>query len=297
MLVADLRIFLSVAGAGSFSAAARQLDVAPMQVARRLAALEEELGVRLFHRTTRSVAPTAEGEALLPYARTMIDAEESALRELGPSSAGVSGTLRLTTPSVFGQSVVLNLLPKLLAEHPGLRVDLEVSDRLVDIVAGGFDLALRVAPLADSELVARKVAPNPRVLCAAPAYLKHRGHPKHLADLDAHDCIQLQAVARWPFVIDGQVQRRRMHGRVSTSSVDAVRSAAVAGLGIAMLAYWDVVQQLRDGSLVEIKLEDAEMEALSVWAVTPTRRYVPARVRSFLDARETEMNALQAASP
>lgn len=292
MLVADLRILLSVAGAGSLSAAARQLDVMPMQVSRRIAALEEELGVRLFHRTTRSVALTAEGEALLPYATTMIDAEESAVRELRPSNSAVTGVLRVTAPSVFGQSIVLALLPRLLAEHPDLRVDLDVSDKVVDIVAGGFDLALRVAPLADSELIARRIAPNPRVLCAAPAYLARHGRPRTLAELEGHECIQLQAVARWPFVVDGAIQRRRMQGRVSTSSVDAVRSAAVAGLGIAMLAYWDVVQHLRDGTLMEIGLQDAGMEALSVWAVMPTKRYVPARVKVFLDALEGELNAL-----
>lgn len=292
MLVADLRIFLSVAGAGSLSAAARQLDVMPMQVSRRIAALEEELGVRLFHRTTRSVALTAEGEALLPYANTMIDAEESAVRELRPSSSAVTGVLRVTAPSVFGQSIVLTLLPRLLAGHPDLRVDLDVSDRVVDIVAGGFDLALRVAPLADSELIARRIAPNPRVLCAAPAYLARHGRPGTLAELEDHECIQLQAVARWPFMVDGAIQRRRMQGRVSTSSVDAVRSAAVAGLGIAMLAYWDVVQHLRDGTLMEIELQDAGMEALSVWAVMPTKRYVPARVKVFLDALEEELKAL-----
>lgn len=292
MLVADLRIFLAVAAAASLSAAARQLDVMPMQVSRRIAALEDELGVRLFHRTTRSVGLTAEGEALLPYANSMIDAEESAMGELRPSSTAVSGVLRVTAPSVFGQSIVLALLPGLLAEHPRLRVDLDVSDRVVDIVAAGFDLALRVAPLADSELIARRIAANPRVLCAAPAYLQRHGRPRCLAELESHQCIQLQAVARWPFVVDGVVQRRRLHGRVATSSVDAVRSAAVAGLGIAMLAYWDVVQQLREGTLQAIELEDAGMEALSVWAVMPTRRYVPARVKVFLAALEAQMQAL-----
>jgi len=292
MLVADLRIFLSVASAGSLSAAARQLDVQPMQVSRRIAALEDELGVRLLHRTTRSVGLTAEGEALLPYANSMIDAEDSAVRELPPSSTAVSGVLRLTAPSVFGQSIVLGLLPELLAEHPGLQVELDVSDRVVDIVAGGFDLALRVAPLADSELIARRIAPNPRVLCAAPAYLQRHGQPRCLAELERHQCIQLQAVARWPFVIDGVIQRRRLQGRVATSSVDAVRSAAVAGLGVAMLAYWDVAEHLRDGSLIAIELEDAGMEDLSVWAVMPTRRYIPARVTVFLDALEARMAAL-----
>lgn len=290
MLIADLRIFLSVVSVGSLSAAARQLDIAPMQVSRRLAALEDELGIRLFHRTTRSVSLTSEGEALVPYAHTMIDAEESALGELGPMSAAVRGVLRMTAPSVFGQSIVLSVLPRLLEQHPELCVELDISDKVIDIVAGGLDLALRIAPLVDSELIARRIASNPRVLCAAPAYLERHGLPATLADLNQHHCILLQAFPQWPFVIDGELQRRRLRGRLKTSSVDAVRTAATQGLGIAMLTYWDVVQQLQDGSLVEIKLADAGMEALSVWAVTPTRRYVPARVKAFLDALDAVMN-------
>ncbi len=289
VLIADVRVFLAVATSGSLSAAARHLDVQPMQVSRRLAALEDELGVRLFHRTTRSVSLTAEGEAFLPYAHSLLDAEESALGALRPSAGTVSGVLRLTAPSVFGQSIVLAVLPGLLAQHPELRVDLDVSDRLVDIVGQGLDLALRVAPLADSELVARQVAPNPRVLCAAPSYLARHGRPTTLAELDTHACILLQAVPRWPFVIDSQLQRRRLQGRVATSSVDAVRAAAVQGLGVAMLAYWDVHEQLRDGTLVSLELQDAGMEALSVWAVMPTRRYVPARVEVFLQALQAHL--------
>ncbi|WP_233556254.1 LysR family transcriptional regulator [Noviherbaspirillum sedimenti] len=287
--ISDLRIFLAVASTGSLSAAARQLDVVPMQVSRRLGALEEELGVRLFHRTTRSVSLTAEGEAFLPYANTMTEAEESARGELSPSPAKASGVLRMTAPSILGQSIVLPLLPRLLERHPELRVDLDLSDRVIDIVGLGLDLALRVAPLDDSELVAKRIVPNPRVICAAPAYLKQHGHPSTLSDLDAHHCILLQAVPRWPFVIDGELQRRRMNGRINTSSVDAVRTAAIQGLGLAMLTYWDAFQQLADGSLVQIELQDASMEDLSVWAVTPTRRYVPTRVKVFLDALEARL--------
>jgi len=287
-----LRIFLAVAAAGSLSAAARQLGTVPMQVSRRVAALEEELSVRLFHRTTRSVSLTAEGEALLPHARVMSETEDSALNELHPASSKVSGVLRVTAPSVFGQSIVLAMLPRLLEQHPDLRIDLDVSDRVVDIVGQGLDLALRVAPLADSELVARRIAANPRVICAAPTYLQRHGQPTCVAELQAHQCIVLQAVPRWPVVIDGVLQRRRVNGRVGTSSVDAVRAAAVQGLGIAMLAYWDVYQQLRDGALVEIELADATMEQLAVWAVMPTRRYVPARVKVFLEMLEAELGLL-----
>lgn len=293
MLVADLRIFLAVASAGSLSAAARQLDVVPMQVSRRLSALEEDLGVRLFHRTTRSVSLTAEGEALLPYANTMVEAEESARGELSPSPARASGLLRVTAPSVFGQTIVMPLLPELLAQHPELRVDLDLSDHVRDIVAEGLDLALRLAPLHDSELVARKLASNPRIIVAAPAYLKRRGCPRNLAELEQHDCILLQAVGRWPLIVAGKLVRPRMAGRVQTTSVDAVRAAAIQGLGIAQLTYLDVHSQLKEGTLVRIELEDAGMEELSVWAVTPTRRYVPTRVQVFLQTLETYLAALQ----
>lgn len=293
MQISDLRIFLAVAAAGSLSAAARQLDIGPMQVSRRIAVLEEALGVRLFHRTTRSVSPTAEGEAFLPYAHTMVEAENSALGELRPAATKASGLLRLTAPSVFGQTIVLRLLPSLLERHPELRIELDVSDRVVDIVGQGLDLAIRIATLGDSELVARKIASNPRVLVASPRYLQQRGQPRLLADLEQHDCIVLQAVPRWPFVVDKQLQRLRVNARITTSNVATARSAAEQGLGLVMLTYWDVQQQLHDGTLLALDLHDAAMEDLSVWAMTPTRRHVPTRVKVFLDALEQELVRLR----
>jgi len=290
MQTSDLRIFLAVAAAPNLSAAARQLDLGPMQVSRRLASLEDELGVRLFHRTTRSLSLTAEGEAFLPFAHTMTDAEESARGQLSPSGAGVAGVLRMTAPSVFGQAIVLPLAARLMEQFPALRIDLDLSDRVQDIVGQGFDLALRIAPLADSELVARRMAPNPRIICAAPGYLARYGRPTTLAQLETHQCIVLQTVPKWPLLVNGELQRRRMQGRVLTSSVDAARTAALLGMGVAMLTYWDVRQQLADGTLVKIGLEDAMMEDLSVWAVMPTRRYVPTRVKVFLDALDRELS-------
>lgn len=289
MQISDVRIFAAVAEQGTLSGAARRLDIVPMQASRRIAALEAELGVRLFHRTTRSLALTPEGEAFAPYAATLLEAEEGALGALRQRGARASGVLRMTAPSVFGQSIVLPLLPGLFERHPELRVDLDLSDRVQDIVGQGLDLALRVATLGDSELVARRLAANPRLLCAAPDYLARHGTPLTLADLDNHQCIGLHAVARWPFVVDGSLQRRRVDARVLTSSVEAARAAAVQGLGITMLAYWDVHEQLRAGTLARIDLQDAQMEQLSVWAVTPTRRYVPERVKVFLAALEAAL--------
>lgn len=293
MQLSDVRIFLAVASAGSLSAAGRQLDIGPMQVSRRIHVLEEELGVRLLHRTTRAVSLTAEGERFLPYARSMTEAEESARAALRPATAAASGVLRLTAPSVFGQAIVMPLLPALFVQHPQLRIDLDLSDRVVDIVGDGFDLALRVATLGDSELIARRLAGNPRILCASPHYLARHGVPSTVADLSAHACIALHAVPRWPVVVDGVLQRVSVAPRITTSNVDAARTAALQGLGLTMLTYWDVYRQLRDGELVSVVLDDAAMEDLSVWAVTPTRRFVPARVTIFLDALSRELARLQ----
>lgn len=293
MLTSDLRVFQAVASAGSLSAAARQLDVQPMQVSRRVAALEEELGTRLFHRTTRSVSLTSEGQLFLPYASTIIDAEDSAKSELGPASAKAKGVLRMTAPSVFGQSIVVPMLSRLLETHPDLSVDLDLSDKVIDIVGQGLDLALRLAPLGDSELVAKRITSNPRVICASPDYLRRNGRPTKLTELAAHHCIQLQAIPRWPFIIGGELTRKRVNGRVNTSSVDAVRSAAIQGLGLAMLTSWDIIRQVRDGKLEIVELQDAEMEDLSVWAVTPSRRFTPMRVKIFLGALEDELDMIR----
>lgn len=293
MLTSDLRVFQAVASAGSLSAAARQLDVQPMQVSRRVAALEEELGTRLFHRTTRSVSLTSEGQLFLPYASTIIDAEDNAKSELGPASAKAKGVLRITAPSVFGQSIVVPMLSRLLEAHPDLSVDLDLSDKVIDIVGQGLDLALRLAPLGDSELVAKRITSNPRVICASPDYLRRNGRPTKLTELEAHHCIQLQAIPRWPFIIDGELIRKRVNGRVNTSSVDAVRIAAIQGLGLAMLTSWDIIRQVRDGKLEVVELQDAEMEDLSVWAVTPSRRFTPMRVKIFLSALEDELDMIR----
>jgi DNA-binding transcriptional LysR family regulator len=262
-----------------------------MQVSRRIAALEEELSTRLLHRTTRSVSLTPEGEAFLPYALVILDAEEGARSELGQERSAVRGHLKLTAPSVFGQEVILPMLTTLLRQHPELKVELDLSDRVFDIVASGYDLAIRIATLKDSDLVARRLAANARVLCASPEYLADRGVPRKLADLDHHDCILLTPVGKWPFVIDGELHRVPLSGRFTTTSVEAVRAVALNGCGVAMLARWDVRQYLLTGRLVELPLDDASTEQLSIWAVTPTRRYVPPRVKVFLDALELALSA------
>ena len=284
MQTSDLQIFLEAVAAESLSAAAKRLNIAPMQVSRRIAALESEIGVRLLHRSTRNISLTPEGAALVPFATSMVETEARAKQQIGPAHGEVTGSLKVSCPTVFGQAVVVPLLQRLLDEHPGLSIELDLSDRVLDIVAHGFDLAIRLATMQDSDLVARKLADNPRVLCASPRYLRRRGKPRICTDLDDHECIMLSTVDRWPMLRDGELVRERVAGRLVTSSVEAARAAALQGLGIAMLTYWDIRKHLDSGELVSVELDDVSMEPLGIWAVMPTRHQVPARVKVFLEA-------------
>ncbi|VVO72442.1 LysR substrate-binding domain-containing protein [Pseudomonas sp. B21128] len=291
MQVSDVQVFDAIADTGSLSAAARRLGLTPMTVSRRLAALESELGVRLFHRTTRAVSLTAEGETFLPFAATLLQASEEARACLKSSAGTASGVLKVTAPTVFGQSVIMPLLPALLAEHPALRIDLTLSDSIVDIVGLGIDVAIRIATLRDSALIARPLAPNPRVLCASPAYLKRYGTPTTMEALTNHRRIALHGMPYWPFMRAGEAVAIRADGVFSANSVEAVRTACREGLGMAMLTYWDVRDDLAAGNLCLLELADAMPEQLFITALLPTRQHVPHRVGIFLQRLEAALKA------
>lgn len=291
MQVSDVQVFDAIADTGSLSAAARRLGLTPMTVSRRLAALESELGVRLFHRTTRAVSLTAEGETFLPFAATLLQASEEAKACLKSSAGTASGVLKVTAPTVFGQSVIMPLLPALLAEHPALRIDLTLSDSIVDIVGLGIDVAIRIATLRDSALIARPLAPNPRVLCASPAYLKRYGTPTTMEALTNHRRIALHGMPYWPFMRAGEAVAIRADGVFSANSVEAVRTACREGLGMAMLTYWDVRDDLAAGNLCLLELADAMPEQLFITALLTTRQHVPHRVGIFLQRLEAALKA------
>lgn len=284
MNLSDVALFCAIVATGSLSAAGRQAGLSPMAVSRRLAALEQELGVRLLHRTTRSVALTADGETFLPLAQTMLEARDAATAAFSEQREALSGVLRVTAPNRIGRALVVPLVVRMMAENPLLQVDLSFTDGIVDIVASGIDVALRVATLQASELVAVRLVDNPRILCAAPSYLAAHGRPERLADLDAHACLTLHAMDAWPFQQVGHPVSKRIKGRLAASSVDTVLAACVAGAGIALLTYWDVAQELANSTLTAVTLADAEPEQLAIWAVLPTRQHMPARVRQFIHA-------------
>ena len=291
MQIPDVEVFRAIAQSGSLSAAARRLGLTPMTVSRRLASLEGELGVRLFHRTTRSVSLTAEGETFLPFATTLLEASEGARISLKSYAGTASGVLKVTAPTVFGQSVIMPLIPALLAEHPALRVDLTLSDSIVDIVGLGIDVAIRIAALRDSGLIARALAPNRRVLCASPNYLERHGVPTTMDALLNHRRIALHGMPYWPFMRGGEPVAMRAEGVFSANSVEAVRTASRQGLGVAMLTYWDVRDDLDTGALHLVELEDVTPEELFITAILPTRQHVPHRVRVFLQHLETVLHS------
>ena len=280
----DLAIFVQAAAAGSLSAAARRLEITPMAASRRLAALEQQLGVRLMQRTTRAVSLTAEGEAFLAHAQAMLESEQAARAALAPTARGASGLLRVTAPAAFGRKVVAPLVPDILAANPELRIDLQLTDAVVDIVGAGIDVAVRIGRLRDSTLIARRLAPNPRRLCASPAYLARAGRPERLADLAGHPCLVLTGQTHWPFDAGGRRRDMRVSGPFSSSSIEAVRVACCAGLGLALLSAWDVADDLASGELVALALADAEPQELAIWAVYPTARLIPQKVHAFVEA-------------
>ncbi|CCA90734.1 transcriptional regulator (plasmid) [Novosphingobium sp. PP1Y] len=259
-----------------------------MAASRRLAALEAELGVRLAHRTTRSLSTTSDGEIFLKHAQALLEEQASALAALRPAAAGVSGQLRVTASAAFGRKVVAPMIAAFMHDNPELHVDLLLTDDQVDIVGQGIDVAVRIAKLRDNHLIARRLADNPRRLCASPAYLKAHGAPRLLSDLAGHSCLLGTGTSHWIFVRNGKAVRHKVTGRFTASSIEAIHQACLGGVGIANLSAWDVADDRRGGLLEAIELEDAEPEPLAIWAVYPTARMVPAKVRAFIAALEQE---------
>ena len=284
MDLTDVGVFVEAARAGSLAAAARRLGIAPMAASRRLAALEQEVGARLVHRTTRALSLTAEGEAFLPHAQAMLEDQTAALAAIRPSSAGASGILRVTASAPFGRKMVAPMIPAFMRANPDLQVDLQVTDAITDIVASGVDLAIRIAVLRDNSLIARRLDANPRKLYASPAYVAEHGAPKILADLADHQCLAITGVSHWTFMTGEKPVQQRVAGRFTASGVETLHMACLGGVGIAMLSDWNIREDVAAGRLVEVPLADAVLESWSIWAVYPSARLVPAKTRLFIDA-------------
>ncbi|BDU15798.1 LysR family transcriptional regulator [Lysobacter auxotrophicus] len=285
--IGDIALFLRVLDLGSISAAARSLDLSVAVASQRLKRLERDLGVRLLHRTTRRLHATPEGAALAEQGRPLVEDLEALTGGLRQAGAEISGTLRVTASASFGRQYLSPLLPQFLALHPRVKLSINLTDQMVDLVSAGFDLAIRIGALDDSSLVARKLAVNQRVLCASPDYLRRHGTPRTPQDLTGHECVLLvgsqgrQDVWRFGDGAGGETAVR-VRGRMETNYGEIVRDAVVAGMGIAVHSDWHVVRDLREGRLVQV-LADYPIAESGIYAVMPQRRLVPPRVRAFVD--------------
>jgi DNA-binding transcriptional LysR family regulator len=285
--IGDLNLFLRVLDLGSISAAARSLDLSVAVASQRLQRLERSLGVRLLHRTTRQLRPTPEGVALAEQGRALVEDLEALTSNLSNTAKGVTGTLRVTLPATFGRQYISPLLPEFMSRHPRLRLHIDLSDQMRDLVSDGLDLAIRIGALKDSELVAARLAFNRRVLCASPEYLRRHGVPKKPEDLAKHECL-LMAVSRdasdtWQLRNpDGNEVMVRVQSRLKSNLGEVIRDAALGGLGISLHSTWHVCEDLRAGRLKQV-LPDYQLPESGIYAVMPERRMVLPRVRAFVE--------------
>jgi len=281
----EMSVFEKVVAAGSLSAAARDLGVSTAVVSRRLAALEARLGVRLVNRTTRRLALTDEGASYHEACARILAEIEDADSAAAAQRVEPQGLLKVALPASFGHKHIAPLVPPFAARYPKIDLAFSLSDRTVNVIAEGYDLAIRIGELEDSSLAARKLAPNRRVVCASPQYLREHPAPRVPEDLRQHNCLTTTDLQmNWEYKgPDGKRGMVRVAGHYACDNWEVLREWAMAGLGVALKSTWDVRRQLGDGLLVPL-LPDYDFGTdVAIYAVYPHRRYLPAKTRVFID--------------
>jgi DNA-binding transcriptional LysR family regulator len=279
----DYQIFARVIKAGSLSAAAREMHSSPAMISKRVTRLEDRLGVRLLQRTTRRVTPTDVGQSFYQRVLAVLAAVEDAENFATVDSERPRGLLKVSLPTAFGRLHVAPRLRGFLDTYPELRLLVELNDEYVDLVAGSFDIAVRIGTLPDSSLVARRLAPNRRVLCAAPEYLERHGEPRALADLSHHRLLAAGPQITWRLEGPEGPVSFKPQSLLQTNSSEVVREAVVSGLGIGFRSTWDVSAELKRGALRRVMPAYNGAPEVAIYAVYSGRRLVPVKVRAFVD--------------
>ncbi len=288
-ILGAMQTFVRVVEQASFSRAAALLDVQTSAVSRAVSALEKDLGVDLFHRTTRSLSLTEPGATFYQHARGVLREMEEARSAVSALQDRPQGLLRLALPDAFARLHIMPHMAEFLARFPDLRLDLSLSDIRVDLVAVGADAAIRIGPLLDSSLVARKLAPHRRIACASPAYLETGPPLRRPEDLLHHNCLiySLQPSPNWFFVdAKGTETAVPVRGRLRADDSEPLRAGALAGLGIVLLPSWLIGGDLCAGDLVRVLPEwqaSIATQPSGIFGLYPPHRAVPRKVRVFLD--------------
>lgn len=279
----DLEVFAKIVTEGSMSGAARQLGLSPAVISKRMQRLEERLGTRLLNRTTRQISLTEAGEGFYERVIAILAGLEDAEAFIAHGSSDARGVLKISAPTSFARMHIAPHLDKFMRANPGLKINLDVSDDYVDIVSAGIDLAIRIGELQDSTLVARKLAGVRRVLCATPKYIERAGMPKTWQDLDHHALIAPHNQGPWK--LDGNEGQiiYRPNSTLMTNSSEVVREAVISGMGIALRSTWDIGPEIDRGQLTRVLPAYSATRGLGIYAVYPSRNYLPAKVRIFID--------------
>ncbi len=279
-------LFAKVVDTGGFSAAARDLGLTPSAVSRQIGNLEDRLGARLLNRSTRRVSLTEVGKEFHERCREIARSVEDAEALVASRLDHPQGTLRISATSAFAKAQLLPILPLFLAENPDLKLSIELTDREIDLIGEQIDVAIRFTEqISDTSMVARKLASNQRIFCAAPDYIKRHGQPKKPEDLADHNCLRLSTVEKfnnWQMNDGHSNVARRITGNFETNSSDALFHAALDGLGIAKLSTYLANDAIEDGRLVRV-LPDYAEDASDVLAIYPNRRNLSPNVRAFVD--------------
>ena len=282
----QIESFVAVATKGSLTASALAEGVAPAVIGRRIDGLEERLGVKLLLRTTRRITLTHEGSAYLEDCQRLLADLASAEASVSAGGVKASGHLRVTAPAGFGRRHVAPLVPGFMAAHPDVSLSLNLSDRVVDIVNEGYDCAVRVGELPDSNLISVRLADNRRLCVATPGYLARAGMPATPAELSRHACLTLSSDASqtrgWAFAVNGEVAHLRPSGPLDCSDGQVLHQWCLQGLGIAWRSTWEVEADIADGRLVEV-LAGYAAPPNGIYAVFTQRKHLPLRVRLWID--------------
>lgn len=278
----EREVFLAVVEAQGFSAAAKRINSTPAAVSRRVKALEQRLGVRLLQRTTRTIRLTQQGEQYYREISKLLGALNQVELELSETTNQPKGELRITAPLSYAQRRLTPVITQFAAKYPGLRVSLMLEDRESDIVAEGFDVAIRIAHPNDSSMIGRAITAIPRYMCASPEYIKTRGKPETPGDLGEHDCLHYNLISErqeWAFADTENVV---INGKFCSNNGEVLAQAAIDGLGIAYLPDFIIEKALADGRLVRV-LEGLEQPPLTLYAMYPSRKHLPLKTRLFID--------------
>ncbi len=293
--IGDLQLFVSIVDSGSISAAARLLNASPPAVSRRLAALEQRLGIRLITRTSRHFEPTEEGRLYYQRGICILKQIEETEAEITFGGKAPRGLIKVGAPMGFGRRMVAPAVARFIEAYPDMNVHLMLSDAGWDVLSDSLDIAIRVGLPQDGSLIARKLFSQRRIVCASPEYLAKFGTPRTPEDLAQQNCIRLirgdKLLDNWQFSCDGRPRSVRTNGRLTSTSSEVIAQWAIAGKGIALLALWDIQEHLEAGRLKEC-LSDYWCDIIELYAIFVHRQYLPLRIRVFMDFIAKEFSPL-----